>query len=306
MWYHERYTPKPPIPVKDGVRVRGKKGAIGTRWWSKRWLAALESFGWSNRIERGRRYARQGQVADYRVAAGRVTASVQGTMPRPYTVTISLLPLTEAQWDAALAAMGSQALFSARLLAGELPEETEEVFREAGVPLFPEKPADLRMSCSCPDSAVPCKHIAAVFYVLADALDRDPFLIFSLRGMPGQEVLAALRERRCSAFSEQQDRGRGENPVPPAVTSRTDRDFWGAGTPREFAFDFSPPDVPAAILRNLGTPPFWDGDREFLPCMEEVYGSIASRARALAAGMREDGPVEKERKRRRKGRGGQG
>ena len=189
----EDWPPARPIRVDGGIRAKSKRGAIGEQWWSRRFISVLESYGMSGRLARGRSYARAGQVLDFELSQGKVTARVQGSRVRPYQVRIGVLPLTTAQWRRVQDRLASQALFRAKLLAGEMPHEIEEVFAECGTPLFPRSPADLDMHCSCPDWEVPCKHLAAVCYVLAEEFDRDPFGMLAWRGKARDELLAALR-----------------------------------------------------------------------------------------------------------------
>ena len=179
--------------MEGGIKARSKRGAIGEQWWSRRFIGVLESYGMSGRLARGRSYARAGQVLDFELSQGKVTARVQGSRVRPYQVRIGVLPLTTAQWRRVLQKLASQALFRAKLLAGEMPHEIEEVFGECGTPLFPRSAADLEMHCSCPDWGVPCKHLAAVCYVLAEEFDRDPFGMLAWRGKGRDELLTALR-----------------------------------------------------------------------------------------------------------------
>jgi uncharacterized Zn finger protein len=190
----EDWPPSRPIRVDGGIRARSKRGAIGEQWWSRRFISVLESYGMSGRLARGRSYARAGQVLDFELSQGKVTARVQGSRVRPYQVRIGVLPLTTAQWRRVQDRLASQALFRAKLLADEMPREIEEVFAECGTPLFPRSPADLDMHCSCPDWEVPCKHLAAVCYVLAEEFDRDPFAMLAWRGKGRDELLAALRQ----------------------------------------------------------------------------------------------------------------
>jgi uncharacterized Zn finger protein len=147
----------------------------------------------SGRLQRGRSYARKGQVLEFSLTQGKVTAQVQGSRPRPYKVTIGVLPLTTSQWRSVESRLAAQALFRARLLAGDMPPEIEQVFADCGTPLFPRSARDLTMSCSCPDWEVPCKHLAAVCYVLAEAFDSDPFTVLAWRGKARDDLLAALR-----------------------------------------------------------------------------------------------------------------
>jgi uncharacterized Zn finger protein len=183
----------PPISVEGGVRARSRRGSIGERWWSRRFIDVLESFGMAGRLARGRNYARRGQVISFEISCGYVTAQVQGSRPKPYKVRIAVTPLTKPQWRKVEQALAAQALFRARLLAGEMPREIEEVFADCGTPLFPRSARDMDMSCSCPDWGVPCKHLAAVCYVLAEAFDDDPFGILAWRGRGREDILGALR-----------------------------------------------------------------------------------------------------------------
>jgi uncharacterized Zn finger protein len=193
---------RPPIRVEGGIKARSARGAIGESWWSKRFLAVLESFALGTRLTRGRSYARKGQVLSVDVAPGKVTASVQGSRPTPYNAQIGLKPFPVRVWTRVEEALAAQALFSAQLLAGEMPHEIEEVFGSAGAPLFPETVADLKMSCSCPDWSVPCKHLAATFYLLAEAFDTDPFQILYWRGRDRESLLARLRVLRGGAAED--------------------------------------------------------------------------------------------------------
>jgi hypothetical protein len=182
-----------PIAVEGGIKAKSKRGAIGSQWWSQRFIAVLESYGISGRLQRGRTYARKGQVLEFSLSVGKVAARVQGSRPQPYKVSIGVLPLTTAQWRSVESRLASQALFRAKLLAGEMPMEIESIFDECGTPLFPRSESDLDMRCSCPDWGVPCKHLAAVCYVLAEAFDEDPFAMLAWRGRDKDDLLAALR-----------------------------------------------------------------------------------------------------------------
>src|ERR1022692_3482634 len=188
-----------PRRVEGGIKARSKRGAIGEQWWSRRFISVLESFGMTGRLARGRNYARAGQVLSLDISPGYVTAQVQGSRAKPYQVRIQVLPLTTPQWRRVKEALGGQALFRARLLAGEMPREIEEVFAGCGTPLFPRAERDMEMSCSCPDWGVPCKHLAAVCYVLAEAFDADPFGMLAWRGRGREDLLATLRGQAAAA-----------------------------------------------------------------------------------------------------------
>src|SRR3954471_363526 len=125
------------IEVDGGLAVRAKRGKIGERWWSRRFVDVLERVCDGGRLARGRAYARKGQVMDFQLSAGSVTARVQGSRPQPYAVNIEIAAFDETQWTALTEALGSRALYRAALLAGEMPQEIVDVFDEHGLPLFP-------------------------------------------------------------------------------------------------------------------------------------------------------------------------
>jgi uncharacterized Zn finger protein len=190
-WY--RYEPTTPLRVDGGVKARTKRGRIGSQWWSRRFIDVLESAGMGGRLQRGRRYARAGQVVTLDLEPGIVTALVQGSRPEPYDVTIEVDCLSEEEWQDVEDALAERAIFRAKLLAGEMPNEIEDVFDDVGVPLFPEEFDDFDMACSCPDWGMPCKHLAAVLYLLAERFDDDPFDVLLWRGQERDDLLYRLR-----------------------------------------------------------------------------------------------------------------
>jgi uncharacterized Zn finger protein len=199
------YPPSRPRAVENGLKVRSSRGAIGASWWSRRFLDVLESFAMGSRLTRGRTYARKGQVISLEVVPGEVRATVQGSRVKPYRVTVGLAAFPEIVWARAEIALSEQALPSAKLLAGEVPPELEELFADAGAPLFPRGVNELDQRCTCPDWEVPCKHLAATFYLLAETFDDDPFLILRWRGRDRDALLSRLRELRADAPAEQPD-----------------------------------------------------------------------------------------------------
>jgi uncharacterized Zn finger protein len=254
------WPPARPRRVEGGIKARSKRGAIGEQWWSRRFISVLESYGMSGRLARGRSYARAGQVLDFKLSQGKVTARVQGSRVRPYQVHIGVLPLTTAQWRRVQDRLAGQALFRAKLLAGEMPHEIEEVFDDCGTPLFPRSVADLDMRCSCPDWGVPCKHLAAVCYVLAEEFDRDPFGLLAWRGRGREELLAALRRIQAAAHGS----AAGQDPADPhrpVAAPGTDPRTWQASLDvpakplAECLEAFWSPALSPARLRALATAP---------------------------------------------------
>lgn len=285
------YFPKTsPKKVEGGIKARSKKGAIGETWWSRKWLATLESFGWENRLQRGRNYARKGQVVDFSISPGRIYAEVQGSRPRPYDVLIKMLPLTDKEWDDIITRLAGKAVFAARLLSGEMPENIEEVFQESGKSLFPKSSRELTTDCSCPDHANPCKHIAAVYYILAEEFDRDPFMIFKFRGMPKEDLLDRLKKKRAGGETDETETGNAtteggkeahEYSLYDEVSSP---DFWTGPEAGPISFRMTPPEVRGSLAKRLGKPPFWDSGQDFAGIMTKYYDEITDMALEMAYG----------------------
>jgi uncharacterized Zn finger protein len=276
------YSESRPRHVENGIKVKNTRGAIGETWWSKRWIKVLESFGMGARLTRGRTYARQGQVVSLSIEPGMVNAKVQGSMPRPYQVKIQLKPLSEQEWDRVTEAMAAQAIFAAKLLAGEMPNNIEEAFSSAHLSLFPTRTQDLQTSCTCPDWANPCKHIAAVYYVLADQFDADPFLIFQLRGRSKETLIAELRAKRTSTMSTSalstslETPKDAERPVESLHLEEQLATFWQAGEGlNQFAVHPHKPDIEKALLKRLGKAPFEIGKQNLVTLLEKMYDEVA-------------------------------
>jgi len=179
-------------------------------WWARRWVEVLESFEVGRRLGRGRSYARQGQVVELELGKGFITAKVQGSRDAPYLVRMRFSMLSSTDWKKVVKALGEDSQYASRLVAGEIPEDIEQVFLDLELSLFPSANGDLKTACSCPDQANPCKHIAAVYYLLGEEFDRDPFLIFRLRGIERGELIDAIREgalAREASLSASQEEG---------------------------------------------------------------------------------------------------
>ena len=249
------YASSRPLPATDGIQAKSVRGAFGQSWWAKRWIAVLETFGWGNRLTRGRSYARAGQVLHINLEAGRVRAKVQGSRPTPYQVTIEIPPLLDDHWARAIDALAQQAIFAAKLLASEMPQTIEDAFVAAGVPLFPQSVRDIVTACSCPDVANPCKHIAAVYYLLGERFDEDPFLIFQLRGRTRDQVIDALRARRAAATADTVESGPVSVEAAPPLADLVDTFYQAGPELTQIAVQIVAPEVDVGILRRLGTAP---------------------------------------------------
>lgn len=282
------YKPSKPRKAKAGIKAQGSFGQGS--WWSQKWIKLLESYSyeWSSRLQRGRSYARGGQVMDYSFSNGLISAKVQGSMPKPYSVSIRFKPISEQEWARVTASMASKAVFSAKLLSGEMPENIEEAFRSAKVTLFPKSPGEFKSECSCPDYANPCKHIAAVFYILAEEFDRNPFMMFEVRGRERNRLLSELRSSRAlpppalkeskagiktTATAEKEKKGNEQRAI---------KNFWGTEAFKSLSIVVEKPPVEMAVLKRLGVPQFWRLKKDFMKEMGRVYKTVSERAMQAA------------------------
>jgi uncharacterized Zn finger protein len=260
----------------------------------------LESFGIGSRLQRGKRYARTGQVLTMDIAAGQVRASVQGSRVKPYRVFIENVVLATSDWDAVESVMASSAVFAARLLANEMPEEIEEAFTDSSTSLFPASADEVDSACSCPDWENPCKHIAAVYYLLAEAFDRDPFLIFAWRGRTKEELLGSLRSRRRGSRPEGVPQSRAaiqDSDAGPFGWPTADGDphgiaagleakhmsWWGLGADLA-AIEIRPrlAVAPDLVLRQLDPEPLAADAERITDALGGLYEAITAASAALA------------------------
>ena len=254
-WAEDFYESRPRLPGPSAPRASGRR-PFGASWWGRAWVEALEQRAQldPNRLPRGRTYARSGAVGQLTLGPGEVLAEVQGSRRAPYKVRVRVRVFVEAEWDRLFDALAAEIGHTAALLEGELPSGVADDVRTVGLDLLP-GPGELQPRCSCPDWADPCKHAAAVCYLVADALDIDPFGVLLLRGRGREEVLAGLRacrylETAPSPFANeiQLDRGvlarhawsrtLGPLPLAPQLPRRAGRPtVLAADPPRESGID---------------------------------------------------------------------
>jgi uncharacterized Zn finger protein len=266
------FPPSRPRKAAGGIKARSKRGAIGEQWWSRRFIDVLESFGMQSRLARGRNYARTGQVLNLDIATGHVTARVQGSRVKPYKVILTVDPLTTPQWRKVEQALAARAVFRARLLSGEMPAEIEEIFADCGTPLFPRSPRDLSMTCSCPDWGVPCKHVAAVCYVLAEAFDDDPFAMLAWRGKGREQLLAALRKLTGAPEETAKPGDMTDRPLADCVDG-----FWTSGlsAARLRALPSAAAAPADLLLRGFEPPAIEAGGKDLVTLLRPAYELMA-------------------------------
>ncbi|MBD2167760.1 SWIM zinc finger family protein [Calothrix membranacea FACHB-236] len=225
-------------------------------WWSQRWLDLLDSYRFKKRLERARNYSRQGNVLSIEFKGAKVLARVQGSEPEPYKVSLSLDPFSDEEWSYVIETMSKKAIFAAKLLAGEMPQNIEEVFTANGLSLFPFTLSDVRSKCSCPDKANPCKHVGAVYYQLGDRFSEDPFVLFKLRGRTKEQIISDLRQLR-SAKTEVSSTETSDIQQPVTSHQNTIKfdSFWQYNEPLDSSLVVIAPSGSETVLDVLGPIP---------------------------------------------------
>jgi uncharacterized Zn finger protein len=268
-------------------------GADGREWWAQRWVDVLESFGWRRRLERARNYVREGRVLAMTFEGPQVSALVQGTAPEPYEVNLSIDPFDDEQWSYVIEELSQRAIFAAKLLAGEMPQNIEEAFTASGLSLFPFSKFDIHSHCNCPDPVNPCKHIGAVYYLLGNQFSQDPFILFQLRGQTKTSIIEALRQNRSKASpteqSQQQQQKSGLT-----TTIPLDAGFWSyneqldpslvviAPPPTsETVIDVLGP-IPTEALAPAGAPSKISDGQKLLEYLKDVYQRTGQQAMMMA------------------------
>jgi uncharacterized Zn finger protein len=272
-------------------------------WWGQRFIEALEQFTDPARLGRGRSYASGGRILEYTIDKGTVNARVRGSInpyfgvyKEPiYKTSITIKPISPANWTKAIRTIGSRADLVTKLLMNEMPDTIEDTFSELGLHLLPHSERDFVTDCSCPDWSNPCKHIAGVYYLLASALDRDPFLMFELRGLSrdalhtelvrsplGQILSSALKSDDLPAVEPVES----YHTIPvrePDVVVDSHKEFW-TGAKRLPAASSTPSQasVPALLIKKQGDyPPFWHKDVSFISVMEELYDRVRTKNKQM-------------------------
>ncbi|MDN5752006.1 MAG: DEAD/DEAH box helicase [Nitrosospira sp.] len=159
------------------------RGNYGQTWWGAQWLNALSQIDYDNRLPRGRSYANKGAVTKIEIQHGKIHAKVKGSRPRPYSAEIEVPAMPRQQAKALLDALALDPVIISKMLNRELDPAVLERARMLKVAIFPARWSDLSMRCSCPDWAVPCKHLAAVIYLISREIDGNPFMVFALKGV---------------------------------------------------------------------------------------------------------------------------
>jgi len=260
----ETKIPINPRRVRGGVRLKTKEGEAWDSWVTERLFRVVEQSTSGDSLREGMEYARGGQTRRLEIEDGAAKVSVQGRSTRPYRVSVGLKGFNDDQRERIIGAMSDQAIYAAKLLAGELPTNIEDVLAPLDLRLFPTDAADFEITCTCKEKDNPwCKHTVCAAALMCERLGENPMLVFSLRGLDGVELIERLRERRVLA-------GRGSRPgdlyvprppgggdeVMPALEDCLES-FWEAGPGLEMVhLPIEKPEVGYVLLRRLGPSPF--------------------------------------------------
>lgn len=232
-------------------------------WWSQKWLELLDSYRFKKRLERARNYARQGNILSIKFENAKVLADVQGSEPEPYNVSLSLDSFSEEEWNFIVESMSQKSIFAAKLLAGEMPQNIEEVFTANGLSLFPFTLSEVHSKCSCPDKANPCKHIGAIYYQLADRFSEDPFVLFQLRGRTKQQIISDLRKLRSAKVADTKvEISDIEESINKKQTPLELDNFWQYNQPLESSLVVIAPSTGETVLDVLGSIPLAKEDEK--------------------------------------------
>lgn len=306
-----RYAGRKPLAASGGIKARTARGhEFAVNWWSRRWINTMEESIDAGRLARGKSYARKGQVIGINIEPGMVTALVQGARKAPYQLRLCLETVNADARDIILFRFREDAALTAKLLAGELPEETAEIFAEAGTPLFPNREVLRRARCSCPDDAVPCKHVIAVLFLLGEEISCDPFLLLRLRGLEKESLIEMLTLENASDFEASSD---------PGAEDESGALYGGAEIPEEAAPEEISPELPqnggewfccgkfaprqteqpagrqAEAFDIMSDFPFWKGEQPFRRTLVPIYEQAAVYAGEILTGEKKK-PVGRPRK----------
>lgn len=266
MWwgYYRKPAARKPRKTKGGIKAHSRRGAFGQNWWSKQLAEVMADY--DGDLSGGKTYARQGQVLSINIERCMISGVVQGSKRDPYTVKIKIPEIKKQYWHELAKEISRWPAAAADLMAGRIPDDVNDMADKIGISLIPNR-WDLRSKCGCYRGGN-CKHTYAVWLLVAEQTDRDPFLIFRMRGIERESLLemAGL----AAADDDGQKPGLIQMPKTEPLSTKH-HEFWGQERQVQSSWQIRPPALHAALPKQLGNFPYWRSSEGFIPVMEEIY-----------------------------------
>jgi uncharacterized Zn finger protein/superfamily II DNA or RNA helicase len=257
----------PPEATEDATQK-----TYGNTWWGQRWLSALKGLDHSNRLARGKMYANRGLVKQLEIGNGSISALVQGSAPEPYEVSLRIPWFNEGHRRRIVKLVTRNPIFLSKLLNREMPPELEEELRKSGVHLFPRRWQEITGICSCPDWVIPCKHMAAVLYVVANEIDKNPFYLFDLHNF---DLLEALEKRGVSQGAVNEVNAASTEQLQQNIEHTVEEDFlWDEEAIEALDFSKIPPNCSDDLLRLLSEKPVFYPEGDFKKVLAAAYRAL--------------------------------
>lgn len=263
-WSYHRPAARKPRKTKGGIKAHSRRGEFGQNWWSKQWAEVMTEY--SGELTGGKTYARQGQVLSINIERCRINSMVQGSKRNPYAVEIKISEIKEQHWHALAKKIADHPAAAAELMAGRMPNDVNYMAINIGISLMPDL-WDLHQRCGCHRRGR-CKHTYAVWLLVAEQTDRDPFLIFKMRGME-RERLLEMAGLAATDDVQKPDLTYDMPKTEPLPTKH--HEFWGQERQVQGSWQIRTPMLHAALPKQLGNFPYWRSNEGFIHAMEEIY-----------------------------------
>ncbi|MCP4760237.1 MAG: hypothetical protein GY870_00550 [archaeon] len=268
---------------------------FGETWWGQRWIESMLADKRENkyrRMYRGIAYANQNRISNLLIKKGEIFAQCLGSEKygsQEYRIKLKFDPLKKEQWDKVIEKMALSSIYEAKLISQEMPADIDDVFQSSGVPLFPPISGDLNATCSCPDKAVPCKHIAALILTLAKLFDYDPFKLIKLRGLEQEELLKAIEIFRTKSSSAEKDKNQEnqnieKDNIKTIEITEEDLENFYFSNPKEnvdISFNISKRNQYGELIERIGPLPNVKDINDFIESMKRIYKNASKYANNL-------------------------
>lgn len=243
----------------------------GNTWWGKQWLNSLNEIDFSSRLPRGRNYANKGLAQEIEFDENIINAKVQGSAYKPYQVKFTIPKFTANEKSVILSLITDNPFFLSKLLNRELPPNLNRLCQVKGIHIFPEKWDDLQGNCSCPDHAVPCKHMAAILYLIANEIDKNPFVVFQLHDF---DLFKELEKAGYAADEKTDVHIYLSEDLQRPFSLEKNKKEWDDEIFNELDFSILP-DCRESLLTILGEQPVFYNQGDFKSVLEKVYTKIS-------------------------------